>query len=231
VSLESKLKADYDMFIFSQVWPPVSCYDWKQKSPSHKCNMPPFEEWSIHGLWPTKKHTLGPFYCNSSLPFNYDALDSLKAQLEVKWIDVHKGSKPHEFWRHEWEKHGTCSVDIENINTEKKYFQKALDLHDKYNLKDVLDKANILVNQKYKLQDYLDGLQKVLKKTAFVGCIESGKKDETFVSELRICLDKQFELMNCNDISEYPSNCNHKKLITYPESVPNFNNMPTVVQV
>lgn len=131
------------------------------------------DEWSIHGLWPTKNKTLGPFYCNNSLHFDMSALEKLRNELEIKWIDVHKGCKPHEFWRHEWEKHGTCSVDLVPTNTEAKYFKKGLDLYDSYDMKHVLAKANILPNQTYLLQDYLNGVKKVLGINAYVECLKN----------------------------------------------------------
>lgn len=167
---------DYDLLIFTQAWPPTSCYEWEDKSPSHQCNLPPNEEWSIHGLWPEKIHTMGPFFCNSSLHFDLKALEPIRSQLEVKWIDVHKGAKPHEFWRHEWEKHGTCSVDIDSMSNEVKYFKKGLDLLDQYDMKHVLGKANIVPYQKYKLQDYLDGVRKILGVDAYVECVKNSVK-------------------------------------------------------
>ena len=167
---QSKSNSNYDLLIFTQAWPPTNCYEWEEKSPNHQCNLPPNEEWSIHGLWPTQNHTMGPFYCNSSLHFDLQALEQLRSQLEIKWIDVHKGSKPFEFWRHEWEKHGTCSIDIADISNEKKYFKKGLDLLDRYDMKGVLEKAGIVLDGSYLLQDYLDGVRKILGKNAYVEC-------------------------------------------------------------
>lgn len=173
MNLPAIITAKYDMLIFSQAWPMTNCYEWEEISPSHQCNLPPDEEWSIHGLWPTRNGTMGPFFCNKTMHFDLAALDSLRAQLEVKWIDVHKGAKPHEFWRHEWEKHGTCSVDLEAVSSEKKYFKKGLDLLDQYDMKHVLGKASIVPNGKYHLQDYLDGVRKILGKNAQVECVRN----------------------------------------------------------
>jgi ribonuclease T2 len=159
------------MLIFSQAWTPTACYEWEKTSPTHQCNEPLIEEWSIHGLWPTKNGTLGPFFCNASLHFNLNALDPLVEELELKWIDVHKNAKSHEFWRHEWEKHGTCSVDLESLNTEKKYFQKGLDLFNKYNMKYIFGNANILPNKQYFLQDYLDNAHKILHTNVYIECV------------------------------------------------------------
>ncbi|XP_014211280.1 ribonuclease Oy [Copidosoma floridanum] len=226
---------NYDFFIFTQVWPATSCFVWEEESPSHKCNMPPasaMDEWSIHGLWPTLNGTMGPFNCNSTLHFDIKALEKLRPELEVKWIDVHKGAKPHEFWRHEWEKHGTCSVDNEATNTEIKYFKKGLELLDEYEMKNVLAKANVTPNQAYLLQDFLDGVKKILGKNAFVDCVRNKKRKETYISELRICLDKTFRLIDCNGISDFPSNCNPKEKIIYPESVPDvLGLLPSVIQI
>ncbi|XP_001599358.2 ribonuclease Oy [Nasonia vitripennis] len=233
MNLPAIITAKYDMLIFTQAWPMTSCYEWEEKSPSHKCNLPPDEEWSIHGLWPTKNGTMGPFFCNRTMHFNLAALESLRAQLEVKWIDVHKGAKPHEFWRHEWEKHGTCSVDLEVVNTEKKYFQKGLDLLDQYDMKHVLGKANIVPNGKYHLQDYLDGVRKILGKNAQVECVRNTKRKELYISEMRICFDRQFDLIDCNGIPHFPSNCDHNQQIIYPGSVPDLitHLQPSAIQI
>lgn len=161
------------MLIFTQAWTPTSCFEWKDKSPSNKCNLPPEEEWSIHGLWPTRNHTMGPFFCNKTAKFDIGALKSLMAELERKWIDIHLNSKHNEFWKHEWEKHGTCSMDIPELRTEKLYFQKALQMLDIYDMKHVLTKAGIVTNQSYRFQNFLDAVQKILGKNAYVECVRN----------------------------------------------------------
>ncbi|XP_011502719.1 PREDICTED: ribonuclease Oy-like [Ceratosolen solmsi marchali] len=227
----SLIKTDYDMLIFTQAWSPTSCYEWEKKSPSHQCNLPPYEEWYIHGLWPTKNGTLGPFFCNRSLPFDFNALHSIREQLELKWINIYKDDKPYRLWQHEWEKHGTCSVDLKSLNTEKKYFKKGLELLNKYDMKYIFNNVNILPNQKYFLQEYLDSIHKILGKNAYLECITNKKRNQIYLSEIRICFNKLFELVDCNGIIQFPSNCNKNDEIIYPDRVPNLMTEPLVVQL
>ena len=104
------------------------------------------------------------------MKFDINALSSIRSELEVKWIDVHKGSKPHEFWQHEWEKHGTCAMDIKNISSEIRYFKKGLELFDKYDMKRILAIAKILPGQKYHYDFYLNALRQILGTNAFIEC-------------------------------------------------------------
>lgn len=161
--------------MFTQRWPLTACFVWKNQSPSknesHSCSLPKRDEWTIHGIWPTKFHTIGPLYCNK-LPFNSSTLAPIESELKENWIDIQQGSKPYSFWKHEWDKHGTCAMTVQALNSEFKYFQVALNLLDKYNMIDVLAKANILPGNKYTVQDISKGIQKILNKKPQIICVE-----------------------------------------------------------
>lgn len=164
---------EFDVLIFTQVWPLTACFVWKESSEKHSCSLPKRDEWTIHGIWPTRYNTLGPEFCNKSLPFNPSVLAPLESQLKENWKDVHNGSNPYSFWGHEWNKHGTCAVVIKELNNEYNYFQEGLKLLDNYNMMDVLAKANILPGQKYMVEDMLEGIQEVLNKRGQIMCVHN----------------------------------------------------------
>jgi len=159
--------------MFTQRWPPTACFVWKENSESRSCSLPKREEWTIHGIWPTKYNTIGPEYCNKSLPFNVDTLVPLESRLKENWIDIQNGSKPYIFWKHEWDKHGTCAVTIKALDSEYNYFLTGLKLLDTYNMIDILAKANILPGQSHMVQNILEGIEKALGKRGQVMCAKN----------------------------------------------------------
>lgn len=78
--------------------------------------------WSIHGLWPQYSVNSYPKYCRD-IPFNYQELQPIIEELNKFWYSDKETNE--EFWKHEWEKHGTCMFN--NCN-EFNYFKKALTL-------------------------------------------------------------------------------------------------------
>lgn len=85
-------------------------------------------------------------------------------------MDIHNTSNPYAFWKHEWNKHGTCAVTIKELDNEFKYFQTGLKLLSTYNMIDVLGKANIFPDKKYMVDDLLHAVEKILGKRAQVMC-------------------------------------------------------------
>ncbi len=90
-------------------------------------------KWSMHGLWPQQniepenKHYLQlqyPQYCRN-ITFDINKVSSLINLLNKNWYSCY-GNNPS-FWKHEWEKHGTCT----NFDTFH-YFEKAISLFNKY---------------------------------------------------------------------------------------------------
>lgn len=149
----------------------TACFVWKKNSDTRSCLLPKHEEWTIHGIWPSKFHTTSPQFCNKSLEFNSSALAPIENVLKERWFDIHKGSKPYSFWKHEWDKHGTCAVTVKALNNEFNYFQGALKLFEKYNMTGVLTKASILPGNKYMVQDMITRIQNILNKTVQITCV------------------------------------------------------------
>ena len=63
----------------------------------------------------------------NDLPFNEKQLAPILDDLEEHWLNVRNGTGEYSFWEHEWLKHGTCAVQIPELNTEFKYFSKGID--------------------------------------------------------------------------------------------------------
>ncbi|KAL0102030.1 hypothetical protein PUN28_018523 [Cardiocondyla obscurior] len=97
-----------------------------------------------------------------------------------------------------------------------------LKLLDKYNMMDVLAKANISPGNKYMPQDILNGIQKVLNIRAQIMCVTDKTTKESYVFEIRICFDKTLQLVNCDGIYDFPTNCDRTKTLTYPSRVPRY---------
>lgn len=165
---------DFDLLVFSQTWPPTFCFEWKENAPSHRCSLPRQEEWTIHGLWPSRfDKKAGPYFCNNTQRFNESVLSPIIHELDEKWINIKDGTPHLSFWKQEWKKHGTCALTIEDTNTELKYFQKAIDLLDEHDMTRVLSTANIVPGRNYAVQEIIDGVERSLGKTVQIKCIKN----------------------------------------------------------
>ena len=82
----------------------------------------PNNKWSIHGLWPQYSKNSYPTFCKK-VKFDINKLESILPELNEKWYSNEE--KNEDFWKHEWEKHGSCMFLDMN---EEEYFKKTLDL-------------------------------------------------------------------------------------------------------
>ena len=81
-------------------------------------------KWSIHGLWPQYNKNQYPTFCNK-VDFDIKKLDLILSELEKYWYSYNKKDDEN-FWKHEWEKHGSCMFTEMN---EFDYFNKTLELY------------------------------------------------------------------------------------------------------
>lgn len=89
---------------------------------------------SIHGLWPQYSLNSYPTFCRP-VNFKMTALESITDKLNKYW---HSNRGDNEtFWRHEYEKHGSCMfVPIDEYN----YFKKTIDLYEYALINNVIKK-------------------------------------------------------------------------------------------
>jgi ribonuclease T2 len=98
---------NFDVLIFTQHWPYTVCDQWMENKKGNECVLPKIKNsWTIHGIWPTKFHTIGPLYCNESWIFDMDQISPIEDEMTEKWINIEKGTPLDGLWKHEWEKHG-----------------------------------------------------------------------------------------------------------------------------
>lgn len=92
------------------------------------------EGWSIHGLWPQNADNSYPSYCRI-VTFDIILLQSIIDELNKYWCS--NMEKNEDFWKHEWEKHGSCMF---NQCDEYHYFKRALLLYKKALQKELPEK-------------------------------------------------------------------------------------------
>ena len=120
--------------------------------------------WTVHGLWPSKfESSQGPFNCNRT-PYRASVLDPILDKLNAQWTDVHQNGAKHDFWKHEWSKHGTCAMQLENFSDEFKYFSKGIQLNDQYDITSMLSDSNIIPGKGYTGNEIIKHLSESLGK-------------------------------------------------------------------
>lgn len=93
----AQLNHDFDVLIFTQRWPITGCIEWMNEGGDHVCILPSQKDiWSIHGIWPTRFGTLGPFFCNKSATFDVAPLKPIIEQLERNWLNIEKGMEKNQ---------------------------------------------------------------------------------------------------------------------------------------
>lgn len=69
------------------------CKVWTHNKPQHHCVFPKkADSWTVHGIWPTKKGTKGPFNCNTTWLFDPEQVRPIESELEQAWTNIEKGT-------------------------------------------------------------------------------------------------------------------------------------------
>lgn len=102
-------------------------------------------------------------------------MEGIIPELHNRWTEI-KGSKQWtkkregDFWKYEWNKHGTCALSLPSLNSELKYFKQALDWSKQYSLTDLLAKGSIFPNNSYPVTQFWYTLKTELGKKPFIDC-------------------------------------------------------------
>lgn len=183
-------RGEWTKLILTQHWPQTFC-----KMEHCKTN---FSYWTLHGLWPNTG-----MRCNTSWHFNASLIEDILPEMEKFWPDLLEPSSP-KFWNYEWVKHGTCAAKSESMNSEHKYFGKALELYHKFDLNSVLLKNQIVPSEKhYTLDDVEGALTSAYGVKPKIQCVHPGKGGQVqTLGQIEICVDRDFQLMGCEKSSD-----------------------------
>ncbi|XP_041461434.1 ribonuclease Oy-like [Lytechinus variegatus] len=202
----------YDKLTLVESWAPSFC----EKSPcdilsTYKKN------WTIHGLWPFKNNVKNtPVDCTGT--FNDDDIKDIRSEMLLKWPTYKRGGSVNDFWKHEYEKHGTCASDLPTFSSAKKYFRGTMDLYDRYNIKRILADGTNAVRPsdtiKYPLAYITTALRKGLGVDPAVYCVE--KKKIQYLWEVRMCFSKTLASVTCGAALAGGGKCNPLKKVLYP---------------
>ncbi|XP_062980526.1 ribonuclease T2 isoform X2 [Elgaria multicarinata webbii] len=175
-------------------WPVTVC-----KMSKNDCKDPEMY-WTIHGLWPDKTED-----CNKTWHFNISELQDIMGDMKQFWPDVLHPNHTS-FWKHEWDKHGTCAATLETLNSQKKYFSKALEFYKKINLNSYLLKVGIKPGSTYyELAAIRDALTSVYSVEPKIQCLSPEEGQLQTIGQIKFCLTKEFTLRNCTESTSISS--------------------------
>uniref|UniRef100_A0A2A4J9C6 Uncharacterized protein n=1 Tax=Heliothis virescens TaxID=7102 RepID=A0A2A4J9C6_HELVI len=209
---------DFDILTFSQEWPVTICKFWQDYSPGGQCVFPDRkDQWTVHGIWPSKVGQKGPGFCNDSWAFEPEFVKLLEQDLDQVWTNTYKETERYSFWEHEWERHGTCATALEHFATPHKYFSKAIEWHQKYFLTDMLQAAGIHPDDDVEVtaDNFINAVKNRTGKDPMIVCEHFDGVQ--FLEEIRICFDKELNIIDCSP-TVY-RNCDLTRGMIFPENV------------
>lgn len=183
-------RGEWTKLILTQHWPQTFCS-------VEKCTTN-LSFWTLHGLWPNTG-----MRCNTSWHFNASLIEDLIPEMKQYWPDLIEPSSP-QFWKYEWTKHGTCAAKAESLNSQHKYFSKALELYSKFNLTNVLKNNRIVPSeQHYTLDEVETAITSFYNVKTKIQCVHPGKGGQVqILGQIEICVDRDFQLIDCEKSTE-----------------------------
>ncbi|CAL8363354.1 unnamed protein product [Gadus morhua 'NCC'] len=170
--------------ILTHHWPTTFCK-------MEHCH-PKFNYWTLHGLWPDKG-----LACNSSWAFNSSLIQDIMEDMKKSWPDLLHPSSTG-FWKYEWQKHGTCAAVAPDLDSQHKYFSKALELYHKIDLSSVLKKFNITPSEEfYKFPAIESAIENFYGAKPKIQCDHHTGNDAQSLGQIEICFDSDFTLLDC----------------------------------
>jgi len=151
--------------------------------------------WQLHGLWPTNFDGTYPSDCNNNYPFNANNISSIRSQLETVWYDIKFNTNGTDFWSHEWDKHGTCMLNV--LTGELQFFLDAIDFHNRYNLLTFLANKGITPSDTttYSMASITAAIQSGYGNKPSIDCEYFSGNDH--IHRVYLCVDPTFKPIDC----------------------------------
>lgn len=109
-----------------------------------------------------------------------------------------RDNNPEGFWRYEYKKHGSCSLDA--AKGVAKYFEKTLKIFEKLDLDNVMRKADFNpsddIHRTYNSYKLEDALKKAYGAKPKIRCIRVSPK-QAVLEQISFCFDKTFKIIDC----------------------------------
>lgn len=134
------------------------------------CKLPKSNNWTIHGLWPQGTHGSMSF-CGKQKYKPWLLESRARERMKEKWPTFNLRYKDENFWRHEFDKHGTCVTRHSSIGTLTEYFMKILEIHDQHNVAEILEGAKVFPgDHEYEVRRIRQALQGHFKANVRLMC-------------------------------------------------------------
>uniref|UniRef100_A0A183FFF2 Ribonuclease T(2) n=1 Tax=Heligmosomoides polygyrus TaxID=6339 RepID=A0A183FFF2_HELPZ len=158
-------------------------------------------DWSIHGLWPNYKNGSYPQFCDG-VPRKFDVslIKTIEVTLRRMWPNLYPTKTAESFWKHEWEKHGTCAQNLGNLSSELLYFKTCVNLKRLDIIEAAFYVAEIVPRtEPHLLEDIRGALKKELSNGMHVqiNCLTDKKTRQILLGDVRMCIDKSFRPIDC----------------------------------
>jgi len=199
---------EYDFYVFTVSWSDSFCR--ANSKPAHCFNvLHALNEkriFRIHGLWPSRTDRKNLPDCNDGPKIQiHDSASEPYVTMSQIWPSLNYNSKT-DFWTHEYNKHGYCYTKKYDIATYTPFFEKAVEMYNQYDIKNLMSKAyDTTPGQSYSL--YYDEIKSTFKQAIGGSHFEikcDYKNGEHFLDEIRLFLDLDFSPL---EGFTYNSNC------------------------
>lgn len=118
--------------------------------------------------------------CTVTVPWEPENLAKMQEKLELRWpnvlLDISPGSSHLSFWKHEWEKHGSCATNVRGLKSPSQYLAKALELDEKYPIGKTLEDTKMPAGKSYEADALVSALRSALGKTPQISCYQKQVK-------------------------------------------------------